>query len=141
MKNKINLSYYGNDGKGCEYDIYENGEVTIYFMLNGIEISDVDVDLECLGCSTIEQLVVDLLNFGYKLLKGEGIMKKKISLSCYDGSEGSEYDIYSDGEVTIYIISNGELDSEVDVDLEALGFHTVEQLVIDLLNNGYKFNL
>ena len=68
-------------------------------------------------------------------------MKKKISLSCYDGSEGSEYDIYSNGEVSIYITSNGELDSEVDVNLEALGFHTVEQLVIDLLNNGYKFNL
>ena len=141
MKNKINLSYYGNDGKGCEYDIYENGEVTIYFMLNGIEISDVDVDLECLGCSTIEQLVVDLLNFGYKLLKGEGIMKKKISLSCYDGSEGSEYDIYSDGEVTVYVTSNGELDSEVDVNLESLGCDTVEQLVVQLLNDGYKLNI
>ena len=68
-------------------------------------------------------------------------MKNKINLSCYNGSEGCEYDIYNDGEVTVYIISNGELDSEVDVDLEALGFHTVEQLVIDLLNNGYKFNL
>ena len=65
---KITLNYYnGNDGKGCEYDIYENGEVTIYFMLNGIAISEVDVDLETLGCSSIEQLVVDLLNFGYKL--------------------------------------------------------------------------
>ena len=68
-------------------------------------------------------------------------MKNKITLNYYDGSEGSEYEIYSDGEVTVYITSNGELDSEVDVDLEALGFHTVEQLVIDLLNNGYKFNL
>ena len=68
-------------------------------------------------------------------------MKKKISLSCYDGSEECEYDIYNDGEVTVYVISNGELDSEVDVNLESLGFHTVEQLVIDLLNNGYKFNL
>ena len=66
---------------------------------------------------------------------------KKISLDYYDGSEGSEYEIYSDGEVSIYVVSNGELDSEVDVNLEALGFHTVEQLVIDLLNNGYKFNL
>ena len=141
MKNKINLSYYGNDGKGCEYDIYENGEVTIYFMLNGIAISEVDVDLETLGCSSVEQLVVDLLNFGYKLLKGDGIMKKKISLSCYDGSEGSEYDIYNDGEVSVYVISNGELESEVDVDLKALGFHTVEQLVVDLLNSGYKINL
>ena len=68
-------------------------------------------------------------------------MKKKITLSYYDGSEGSEYDIYEDGEVSVYVTSNGELDSEVDVNLEALGFHTVEQLVIDLLNNGYKFNL
>ena len=67
-------------------------------------------------------------------------MKKKISLSYYDGSEGSEYDIYEDGEVSVYVTSNGELDSEVDVNLESLGFHTVEQLVIDLLNNGYKFN-
>ena len=63
---KISLSYFGNDGKGCEYDIYENGEVTIYFMLNGIEITDVDVDLETLGFSTVEELVVDLLNDGYK---------------------------------------------------------------------------
>ena len=67
-------------------------------------------------------------------------MKNKISLSYYDGSEGCEYDIYDDGEVTVYVTSNGELDSEVDVDLKALGFHTVEQLVVDLLNNGYKFN-
>ena len=68
-------------------------------------------------------------------------MKKKINLSCYDGSEGCEYIIYDDGEVTVYVISNGELDSEVDVNLKALGFDTIEQLVIDLLNNGYKFNL
>ena len=68
-------------------------------------------------------------------------MKNKINLICYDSSEGSEYEIYSDGEVSIYITSNGELDSEVDVNLEALGFHTVEQLVVDLLNSGYKFNL
>ena len=68
-------------------------------------------------------------------------MKKKISLSYYDGSEGSEYDIYNDGEVSVYVTSNGELDSEVDVDLESLGFDTVEQLVIDLLNSGYKINL
>ena len=68
-------------------------------------------------------------------------MKKKISLICYDGSEGCEYEIYSDGEVTIYVISNGQLESEVDVDLKALGFHTIEQLVVDLLNNGYKINI
>ena len=67
-------------------------------------------------------------------------MKKKITLNYFDGSEGCEYDIYNDGEVTVYITSNGELKSEVDVDLKSLGFHTVKQLVVDLLNNGYKFN-
>ena len=68
-------------------------------------------------------------------------MKKKINLSYFDGSEGCEYEIYKNGEVTVYVISNGELDSEVDVDLKSLGFSNVEQLVIDLLNNGYKINL
>ena len=68
-------------------------------------------------------------------------MKKKITLNYYDGSEGSEYEIYEDGEVSIYVTSNGELDSEVDVDLKSLGFNTIEQLVVDLLNSGYKINL
>ena len=68
-------------------------------------------------------------------------MKKKISLNYFDGSEGCEYEIYNDGEVTVYVISNGELDSEVDVNLEALGCSTIEQLVVQLLNDGYKFNL
>ena len=68
-------------------------------------------------------------------------MKKKITLSYYDGSEECEYEIYSDGEVSIYITSNGELDSEVDVNLEALGCSTIEQLVVQLLNDGYKLNL
>ena len=68
-------------------------------------------------------------------------MKKKINLSCYNGSEGCEYNIYNDGEVSIYVISNGELDSEVDVNLEALGCSTIEQLVVQLLNDDYKFNL
>lgn len=66
---------------------------------------------------------------------------KKISLNYYDGSEGSEYEIYENGEVSIYVISNGELESEVDVDLKSLGFNTIEQLVVDLLNSGYKINL
>ena len=66
---------------------------------------------------------------------------KKITLDYYDGSEWSEYVIYEDGEVSIYITSNGELDSEVDVNLEALGCDTIEQLVVQLLNDGYKFNL
>ena len=68
-------------------------------------------------------------------------MKKKINLSCYDGSEGSEYNIYEDGEVSVCVISNGEVDSEVDVNLKALGFNTVEELVVDLLNSGYKLDL
>ena len=28
-----------------------------------------------------------------------------------------------------------------DVDLKSLGFNTIEQLVVDLLNSGYKINL
>ena len=63
---KMTLDYY-DGSEGSEYNIYEHGEVTIYFTLNGVAITDVDVDLECLGCSSIEQLVVDLLNFGYKI--------------------------------------------------------------------------
>ena len=68
---------------------------------------------------------------------------KKISLSYYDGNDGKgcEYDIYENGEVTVYITSNGELDSEVDVNLGVLGCSTIEQLVVQLLNDGYKFNL
>ena len=68
-------------------------------------------------------------------------MKKKISLTCSDGSEGCEYEIYKNGEVSICVVSNGEVYSEIDVDLKALGFNTVEELVVDLLNFGYKLNL
>ena len=68
-------------------------------------------------------------------------MKKKITLNYYDGSEGSEYEIYEDGEVSIYVVSNGELDSEVDLNLKSLGCSTIEQLVVQLLNDGYKFNI
>ena len=68
-------------------------------------------------------------------------MKKKITLNYYDGSEGCEYNIYEDGEVSVCVISNGEVDSEVDINLKALGFNTVEELVVDLLNSGYKLDL
>ena len=68
-------------------------------------------------------------------------MKNKISLNYYDGSEGCEYEIYKNGEVSVYVTSNGELDSEVDVNLESLGCNTIEQLVVQLLNDGYKLNL
>ena len=63
---KISLNYYGNDGKGCEYVVYENGEVTIYVVSNGELESEVDINLKCLGFSNVEQLVIDLLNNGYK---------------------------------------------------------------------------
>ena len=66
---------------------------------------------------------------------------KKISLNYFDGNDGCEYVVYENGEVSIYVVSNGELESEVDVDLESLGFSTIEQLVVDLLNSGYKLNL
>ena len=66
---------------------------------------------------------------------------KKISLDYYDGSEGSEYEIYENGEVSIYVVSNGELDSEVDLNLGVLGYNSIEQLVVNLLNSGYKINL
>ena len=68
-------------------------------------------------------------------------MKKKITLNYYDGSEGSEYEIYEDGEFSIYVVSICELDSEVDLNLKSLGCSTIEQLVVQLLNDGYKFNL
>ena len=66
---------------------------------------------------------------------------KKITLDCYDGSEGCEYVVYEDGEVNIYVVSNGELDSEVNLNLGVLGYNSIEQLVVDLLNSGYKINL
>ena len=52
---------------GMEYVIYKNGQVIVYFMYKGKIVTDMNVDLETLACSTVEQLVVDLLNFGYKL--------------------------------------------------------------------------
>ena len=66
---------------------------------------------------------------------------KKITLNYYDGSEGCEYNIYEDGEVSVCVISNGQLESEVDVDLKSLGCSTIEQLVVQLLNDGYKLNI
>ena len=66
---------------------------------------------------------------------------KKITLDCYDGSEGCEYVVYEDGEVNIYVVSNGELDSEVNLNLGVLGYNSIEQLIVDLLNSGYKINL
>lgn len=67
-------------------------------------------------------------------------MKKNntICLSIYDGSEGSEYIIHKNGDVNITMISNGTIDSEVDVDVECFGFETPEGLIADLIEQGYN---
>ena len=61
-----------------------------------------------------------------------------ICLKIYAGSEGSEYIIHTNGDVNITLISNGGIDSEVDVDVQSFGFNRPEQLVADLLNQGYE---
>ena len=67
-------------------------------------------------------------------------MKKNntICLSIYDGSEGSEYIIHKNGDVNITMISNGGIDSEVDVDVESFGFVKPEELVADLIEQGFE---
>ena len=38
------------------------------------------------------------------------------------------------------MISNGGIDSEVDVDIESFGFVKPEELVADLLNQGFELD-
>ena len=64
--------------------------------------------------------------------------KNTISLSMFDGCEGCEYIIHGNGDVYITTISNGSIDSEVDVDIESLGFKRAEDLVVDLISQGYN---
>ena len=64
--------------------------------------------------------------------------KNTICLKIYDGSEGSEYIIHKNGDVNITMISNGGIDSEVDVDVECFGFETPEGLIADLIDQGYN---
>ena len=64
--------------------------------------------------------------------------KNTINLNIYDGSEGSEYIIHENGDVNITIISNGGIDSEIDLDIESFGFTKPEELVADLLSQGYE---
>ena len=64
--------------------------------------------------------------------------KNTICLKIYDGSEGSEYIIHKNGDVNITMISNGGIDSEVDVDVECFGFETPEGLIADLIDQGYE---
>ena len=64
--------------------------------------------------------------------------KNTICLSIYDGSEGMEYIVHKNGYVNITTIHNGGIESEVDVDVECFGFKTPEELIEDLINQGYK---
>ena len=64
--------------------------------------------------------------------------KNTIGLKIYDGSERSEYIIHKNGDVNITMISNGGIDSEVDVDVESFGFVKPEELVADLLSQGFE---
>ena len=64
--------------------------------------------------------------------------KNTINLNMYDGSEGSEYTIHENGDVNITTISNGGIDSEIDLDIESFGFTKPEELVADLLSQGYE---
>ena len=64
--------------------------------------------------------------------------KNTISLNIYDGNEGSEYVIHKNGDVNITIISNGEIDSEIDLDIGSFGFMKPEELIADLISQGYE---
>lgn len=66
--------------------------------------------------------------------------KNTICLNIYDGSEGSEYIIHKNGDVNITMISNGTIDSEVDVDVQSFGFNRPEELVADLISQGFSID-
>ena len=64
--------------------------------------------------------------------------KNTICLSIYDGSEGSEYIVHKNGDVNITTIHNGGIESEVDLDIKSFGFMKPEELVADLISQGYE---
>ena len=64
--------------------------------------------------------------------------KNTISLNIYDGSEGCEYVIHENGDINITTISNGAIDSEIDLDIESFGFTKPEELIADLISQGYE---
>ena len=64
--------------------------------------------------------------------------KNSITLNIYDGSEGMEYIVHKNGDVNITTIHNGGIESEIDVDVERFGFKRPEELIADLINQGYK---
>ena len=66
--------------------------------------------------------------------------KNTISLSIYDGSEGMEYIVHKNGDVNITTIHNGGIESEIDVDVERFGFNRTEDLVADLLSQGFEID-
>ena len=66
--------------------------------------------------------------------------KNTISLSIYDGKEGMEYIIHRNGNVNITTIVNGSIESEVDVDLQSMGLITPEDLIADLIDQGFTID-
>ena len=65
-------------------------------------------------------------------------MNNSITLNIYDGSEGMEYIVHKNGDVNITTIHNGGIESEIDVDVECFGFNRTEDLVADLISQGFK---
>ena len=64
--------------------------------------------------------------------------KNTINLNIYDGSEGSEYTIHENGDVNITTISNGCIASEIDLSIKSFGFTKPEELIADLISQGYE---
>ena len=64
--------------------------------------------------------------------------KNTINLNIYDGSEGSEYTIHKNGDVNITTISNGSIESEIDLSIKNFGFTKPEELIADLIDQGYE---
>lgn len=67
-------------------------------------------------------------------------MLNSITLKIYDGSEGQEYIVHKNGDVNLTMISNGSIDSEIDVDVQSFGFETPEGLIADLIEQGFEIN-
>ena len=67
-------------------------------------------------------------------------MNNSITLNIYDGSEGMEYIVHKNGDVNITTIHNGGIESEIDVDVECFGFNRTEDLVADLLSQGFEID-
>ena len=67
-------------------------------------------------------------------------MLNSITLNIYDGSEGQEYIVHKNGDVNLTMISNGQIDSEIDLDVQSFGFETPEGLIADLIDQGFEIN-